>query len=507
MELLSSVLSWRHVAAVIVAYVTSLVLYRLFLHPLARFPGPKLAAITRWYEAYYDVIQNGQYTFKIGQMHGKYGPIVRISPHELHVNDLTYFETLYRQDGRWDKYDWAVDAFAAKGATIFTPDHAVHRARRQPMSSFFSKAKVASRQDMIRRHVEKLCGRVARIASSRGKINLGAAITAIARDIANEFILGKSYNSLDKDDFDISILNAGLGSGNIWRISKHIRWVSHTLMAMPTSWILRVADTDTKTFYLHVQETMKDTEKLMEEAASFTPGDKAHRTIVHDILDSKLPPSEKSLHRVFEDASTVTGAGFETTAGVLRMTIFHVFSKPEILRRLRDELTSVNVSNLVALDLKTLEQLPYLTSALMEGLRLSPAVATRMARVAQDRELTYGDWKIPPGTAVGMTAILIHTNKELYPEPRRFNPDRWMDPESRKMVDKTFIPFSKGTRMCLGLHLAWAELYLIVATLVQRFDFQFEGVTGEDFECTSDQFIIGNNIKGMLHAIATIHEG
>lgn len=54
-------------------YLISLAIYRLFFHPLAQFPGPKLAAITRYYEAYYDVWKNGRYIFKIGEMHQKYG--------------------------------------------------------------------------------------------------------------------------------------------------------------------------------------------------------------------------------------------------------------------------------------------------------------------------------------------------------------------------------------------------------------------------------------------------
>lgn len=61
------------VLSCLLCYVASLAIYRLFFDPLAKFPGPKLAALTRYYEAYYDVVENGQYTFKIDQLHEKYG--------------------------------------------------------------------------------------------------------------------------------------------------------------------------------------------------------------------------------------------------------------------------------------------------------------------------------------------------------------------------------------------------------------------------------------------------
>jgi hypothetical protein len=59
-----------------VLYYTGLAIYRLFFHPLAKFPGPRLAAMSRWYEAYYDVIKDGQYTFKIADLHKKYGMLL-----------------------------------------------------------------------------------------------------------------------------------------------------------------------------------------------------------------------------------------------------------------------------------------------------------------------------------------------------------------------------------------------------------------------------------------------
>jgi hypothetical protein len=75
MENPSTMISLWVVVTTAIVYIGSVAFRRLFLHPLARFPGPKLAAVTRWYEGYYDVIQNGRYTFRIAEMHKKYGKI------------------------------------------------------------------------------------------------------------------------------------------------------------------------------------------------------------------------------------------------------------------------------------------------------------------------------------------------------------------------------------------------------------------------------------------------
>ncbi len=61
------------VAAAVLLYLVGLAIYRLYFSPIAKFPGPKLAALTLWYEAWYDIVKGGQYTFEIGRMHETYG--------------------------------------------------------------------------------------------------------------------------------------------------------------------------------------------------------------------------------------------------------------------------------------------------------------------------------------------------------------------------------------------------------------------------------------------------
>lgn len=180
--------------------------------------------------------------------------------------------------------------------------------------------------------------------------------------------------------------------------------------------------------------------------AAASPDDDGPRTLVHEIIQSTLPPPEKSFERVFDEVSTTIGAGFETTAAVIRIAGFHIYSQPKILQKLRAELAAAPDHKL-----GTLEQLPYLTATIMEAMRLAPGIASRSARIAQDEDLVYAGWRIPAGTPVGMTIHLLHQNEEEYPEPQRFNPDRWMNPTPWRLANKTFVPFGKGRRNCVGM--------------------------------------------------------
>ncbi|EGD95987.1 hypothetical protein TESG_03448 [Trichophyton tonsurans CBS 112818] len=495
-------IGWPAVIGAVVAYYGTLVFYRLILHPLSRFPGPKLAAISRWYEAYYDVVLGGQYTVKIAELHKKYGPIIRISPHEIHVIDPSFFEKLYRSDGRWDKYSWTYDAFGAKMSTIFGSDHHAHKARRRAIASFFSKANIIARQDLLQKNIKKLSPRIASLEGTT--FNLGAAVSAFARDNANELIVGKDYNELSLEDFGIELSLASQGAGVFWRTTKHLRWFGPSMRAMPNEWAKKMADEHTQSFLRYLQQSEQDTRDTLATAISPSPDDTIKSTLIYSIAHSDLPPAEKTFDRIFEEVATVTGAGLETISNTLRLILYHVYSSDEILQRLREEINAASTIVTEPLTLKELEQLPYLTAVLMEGLRLSPGVGSRAARIT-DQDLFYEHWRIPAGTPVGMTTILMHTDENLYPDPMCFNPDRWIDSTAKRSTT-TFAPFSRGTRICLGMHLAWAEMYLLLASLVQGFDFKIKDATAGDFAFEKDNFGIGTKATCNLMAYVMIRK-
>jgi cytochrome P450 len=148
---------------------------------------------------------------------------------------------------------------------------------------------------------------------------------------------------------------------------------------------------------------------------------------------------------------------------------YHLLAQPALLAHLKAELATVSRNPETELyRLEDLEKLPFLTAVIKEGLRLGYGIAGRSARVAQDVSLRCGEWIILPGTPVSMTIPLTHHNEALFPDSHRFDPERWLTPTSRNL-EKYLVAFSKGSRSCVGINLAWAELYLCTVGVVGGF--------------------------------------
>ena len=126
-----------------------------------------------------------------------------------------------------------------------------------------------------------------------------------------------------------------------------------------------------------------------------------------------------------------------------------------------------------------LARLPYLSAVINEGLRLSFGVSHRLQRVSPDMPLQYRDWLIPQGTPISQTQMLILLDGNIFPSPDSFLPERWLEPGQRddqggnlhfpdpRKAKKHLVPFSRGSRSCLGTNLAYAELFLTVGTLLR----------------------------------------
>lgn len=211
-------------------------------------------------------------------------------------------------------------------------------------------------------------------------------------------------------------------------------------------------------------------------------------TIFHELLRSDLPPSEKKLKRLADEGQTVVAAGSLTTAHFLAVTSYHILANPAVLERLQQELRPLMPNPTEFPSLRQLEQLPYLKAIINEGFRVSYGVTGRLTRVFPDTPLVYKNWVIPPGTPVGMTSIIIHDNERLFPEPKAFRPDRWLEPGAQRL-EKYLANFGKGSRACLGLNLAKAEIPLALAAVFGgRFDMELYETSRSDADVEHDFF-------------------
>ena len=211
MEVNYLVLAASAVAAFAV-YCTGVVIYRLYLHPLANFPGPKLAAATLWYEFYYDVNKKGSYIWKVKELHEQYGihlpyfhslrtfsyissgPIVRISPRALHVNDPDFYDIYSGRVGeKRDKYQWALTHFNTPEAMLATADHAHHRLRRAPVAPFFSKSNVRKLDYVLHENISKLKTRLKEWEESGEPLNILNGYKALTSDVITTYALYVGY--------------------------------------------------------------------------------------------------------------------------------------------------------------------------------------------------------------------------------------------------------------------------------------------------------------------------
>jgi cytochrome P450 len=176
-------------------------------------------------------------------------------------------------------------------------------------------------------------------------------------------------------------------------------------------------------------------------------------------LQGSLPDEEKITQRLQHESQIILGAGTETTAWTLSVVTAYLLLQPETLQKLRAQLDPVNSDPANVPSLQTLEGIPYLHAVLLEALRLTYGVASRLARAAPDEELYLKnrsgevEYVIPRGTPIGMTSVHIHQNDEIFPDASSFIPERWIDPEGKVRTDlqRYLLSFSKGSRQCLGM--------------------------------------------------------
>jgi cytochrome P450 len=196
------------------------------------------------------------------------------------------------------------------------------------------------------------------------------------------------------------------------------------------------------------------------------------RTAAGSLLDMMLAASpdrsqaaEKSLR---DQVITIFLAGYETVANALSWTWYLLSQNPECERRFHAEIDRELHGRVPAYD--DIPRLRYVEMVLAESMRLYPP-AWAMGRYALN-DFQLGDYFLPAKTTVLMSQFITHRDERFFPDPLRFDPERFTPEAKMKRQKFSYFPFGAGFRQCIGESFAWMEGALVLATLAQKWKFR-----------------------------------
>jgi len=214
--------------------------------------------------------------------------------------------------------------------------------------------------------------------------------------------------------------------------------------------------------------------------------DRIHEQILRPGLSQETVDQLQNLlqrRRLLGEGINMRFAGTDTVANAvlvgIRYLLTHRIVLDQLIRELDDAWPDGSDGEI---SYETLEKLPFLTAVIKESLRLSHGVVTPAGRVVRSENAVILGESIPSGTTVAMSSTFIHLNADLFPNPKQFNPARWLrstsgvdmpdqnKPQLEVNSERFLVSFSRGPRSCVGIHLAYCELFIIFGYLFRKLE-------------------------------------
>jgi cytochrome P450 len=168
-----------------------------------------------------------------------------------------------------------------------------------------------------------------------------------------------------------------------------------------------------------------------------------------------------------DEAMTLLLAGHETTANAMAWTCYLLSQNPAVVARLHAEVDQVLAGRRPGAD--DVPQLPYTRMVFAEAMRCYPPAWVIARRPVEDTPV--GSHLLPAGALIFMSQWVTHHDDRYYPDPHRFDPERWTPEAVAARPRFSYYPFGGGSRVCIGEHFAWMEGVLILAALASRWRF------------------------------------
>jgi cytochrome P450 len=456
---------YGHLAALVVlpcvAYLFGLAAYRIWFHPLAKYPGPFLAKLTDLYSTYH--AWKGDRHLEFWRSHEKYGNIVRFGPNSLSFNSNNALKEIYGFKANVRKGDFYLAFPATKDSfsTHSAVDKAAHARKRRVLSHAFSDNAIKTMEKYILDHIRQLCsnlgerGTVSRYSDVSEKDkrewtepkNMSLQADWMTFDVMGDLCFGKAFGMLERPDNRFAtdlISNAAhrhLMCGTYLPIHEyHIDKILFRKIAGMRERYMRFSKAQ-------AAERMKMGEDI------------DRKDFFYYLLRAKDPETGKgfSTPELWGESNLLIIAGSDTTSTALAASIFYLVHNPRALEKLTREVREAFSDVEEIRSGSTLSKVRYVRACIDEAMRLSPSVGGLLPRQILPGGMEVEGQQLPEGTVVGVPHYGIHHNADYYPQPFEYKPERWIadsEPgvtsDSVTVAQSAFCAFSIGPRGCIG---------------------------------------------------------
>ena len=343
------------------------------------------------------------------------------------------------------------------GDSIFVSNGEVWKRQRRMMNPAFEQARIKVVFDLMLDAADALFARMDRLAGQT-ETSIDEEMTHVTADIIFRTIFSKSFEAHEARliyEAFVKFQEAAYAHG-LARTAGLPKWVS---------WLR----------YRTARDTAKQIRAVLDPLVkarydSFHGGEpQTHRDILQSLVSVKdeVTNTHFDLRELCEQVAMLFLAGHETSAASLSWALYLIAMDPDIQERLH--LEALDVLGSRAPQFSDIKKLKVAQNVFAETLRLYPPVAF-MPRVAE-KTCPMRDKTIAAGTIVSISPWVIQRHRRYWQEPDSFDPDRFDDPATLEAQRNSYLPFSKGQRVCLGASFALQEAVIILSGLARRFRF------------------------------------
>ncbi|CCX32289.1 cytochrome P450 [Pyronema domesticum] len=443
-----------------VFYWICLSFYRLTFHPLAKYPGPWLAAVSPLFYCW--VFARGRAGPEIKAAHDKYGPVVRIAPNDLSFATPTSYRDIYtKQNGRGtfiktEFYKQISMGFETVG--FASEDRVdVHAKQRKLFAPVFSAQGVRAYEHLLLSTMEKFLKQIERIGKTDEGVDIAEWFHRLLYDVTADLAFGEPSGATDTsgDNYWLKLVNDNINIATYVDCACRFAVFKFLIENFTPKRALEARDR-------HVKWSIATTgQRILDPRREGRPD------MLTYLLENKNAEGV-TLDEMTSHLSQIILAGGGTTAIVLGAMIYFLILNPEMLQRVRDETIHL-FNNSDEIKAPALAKCEFLTAVIKEGLRMMPPAPTGLPRYSPGE--TVDGHYVPKGTQVFVHPWTLTRSEKYWKNAWTFNPERWMDPNSTD-VKEAAMPFLLGPRQCIGQNLAWDQMRVIITKIFYLFDLE-----------------------------------